>query len=176
LEDGVEVGILWISSQVVIEGNEIVDKRARHVALNGAVFDRPLQDFARFVLLREWQGKKDAEDTGRLAHSILPKVSFRPWFEGQKEDRKFVSTVSRIMSCHCTARSHLSRFRIVEGAVCIFLKDYKTVDHLKWHCERLETKTERRRLTDALDEQVGTPVRDLCALNKWWSDEVLSWN
>jgi hypothetical protein len=30
LEDGVEVEILWISSQVVIESNEIVDKRVRH--------------------------------------------------------------------------------------------------------------------------------------------------
>jgi hypothetical protein len=62
----------------------------------------------RSVLLREWQGKNNAADPGIFAHSILPKVSLRPWFEGQKEDRKFVSTVSRVMSGHCTARSHLS--------------------------------------------------------------------
>jgi hypothetical protein len=79
-------------------------------------------------------------DTGRFAHSILPKLSLRPWFEGQREDRKFVSTVLRIMSGHCTARSHLSRFRTVEGAECICLKDYETVDHLIWHCERFENE------------------------------------
>jgi hypothetical protein len=39
--------------------------------------------------------------------------------DGQGEDRKFVSTVSRIMSGHCTARSHLSRFGIVEGVMCV---------------------------------------------------------
>jgi hypothetical protein len=64
--------------------------------------------------------------------------------------------------------SQLSRFRIVEGAICICLKDYETVDHLIWHCERFET--ERHRLTDALaalDVQLGTPVRDLCTLKKW---------
>jgi hypothetical protein len=86
----------------------------------------------------------------------------------KRKDRKFVSTVSRIMSGHCTARSHLSRFRIVEGAMCIFLKDYETVDHLIWYYERF--KTERRRLADeltALDVQLGTPVRDLCALKEW---------
>jgi hypothetical protein len=59
LEDGVEVGIMWIPSHVGLEGNEIVDERDRHAALNGAVFDRPLppmdyQGLARSVLLREW--------------------------------------------------------------------------------------------------------------------------
>jgi hypothetical protein len=143
LEDGVEVEIMWIPYHVGLEGTEIVDERARNAALTGFVFDRPIpsmdfQGLARSVLLREWQGKWDAADTGRFAHSILPKVSLRPWFDGQAEDRKFVSTVSRIMSGHCTARSggsHLSRFRIVEGAIRICLKDYETVDHLLWYCE-----------------------------------------
>jgi hypothetical protein len=49
------------------------------------------------------------------------------------------------------------------------LRDYETVDHLIWDCERFET--DNRRLTDALtaliDVQLWTPVRDLCALQKW---------
>jgi hypothetical protein len=99
---------LWIPSHVELEGNEILDERGRNAALNGAVFDRPLPPVdlkgpARSVLLREWQGKCDAADTGRFAHSILPRVFRRPWFEGLREDRKFVSTVSRIMSGHCAA-------------------------------------------------------------------------
>jgi hypothetical protein len=113
-------------------------------------------------------GKWDAVDTGRFAHSILLEVSLLPWFEGQRADRKFISTVLRIMSGHCTTRSHLSRFRIVEGVICTCLKDYETVYHLIWYCERFET--ERRRLTDALtalDVQLGTTVRDLCVLKKW---------
>jgi hypothetical protein len=86
-----------------VEGTEIVDKRAWHAAL-------PLVDFqglARSVLLREWQGRWDAADTCRFTHSILPKVSLRPWFEGQRKDRKFVSTLSRIGLLK-------DRFRIVE--------------------------------------------------------------
>jgi hypothetical protein len=76
---------MWIPSHEV---NELVDERARHAPLNGAVFDRPLPpiDFhglARSVLLREWQRKWDAADIGRFAHSILPKVYLRPCFEGQ---------------------------------------------------------------------------------------------
>jgi ribonuclease HI len=39
LKDGVEVEIMWISSHAELEGNNIVNERARHVALNGAVFD-----------------------------------------------------------------------------------------------------------------------------------------
>jgi hypothetical protein len=96
---------MGLEGNVGLEGNELVDERERHAALNGAVFERPLppvefQGLARSVL----QGKWDAADTGRFAHSILPKVSFRPWFEDQREDRKFVSTVSKIMSRHCTVR------------------------------------------------------------------------
>jgi hypothetical protein len=112
-----------------------------------------------------WQGKWD---TGRFTQSILPKVYFRPWVEDQRVDKKYVSTVSRIIPGHCTARSHLSRLRIVDGAVCICYKDYETVDHLLWCCERFEA--ERHRLNDAftaLDVRRGTPVRDLCTLKKW---------
>jgi hypothetical protein len=140
-----------------------------------AVFDRPLplvdfQGLARSVLQREWQGKWDAADTGRFTHSILSRVSLRPWFESQRENRKFVSTVLRIMSGHCATRSHLSRFGIVEEVMCVCLADYETMDHLIWHCRRFET--ERRRLTDAfaaLDVRLGTPVRDLCAQKRWRS-------
>jgi hypothetical protein len=60
LEDGIEVEIMC---------NEIVDERARRAALNGAVFVIPLppidfQGLARSVLV-----------TGRITHSILPRVS-----------------------------------------------------------------------------------------------------
>jgi ribonuclease HI len=171
LEDGVEVEIMWIPAHVGLKGNDIVDERVRHMALNGAVFERPLpqvnfQGLASSVLLREWQGKWNAADTGRFTHYKLSRVSLRPWFEGQRNDRKFVSTVSRIMSDHCTARSHLSRFRIVEGAVCICLKDYETVDHLIWHCERFET--DRRCLTDAITalEVLELQIDDLNVLFK----------
>jgi hypothetical protein len=87
---------MWIPSHVGLENNEFVDERARHAALKCLAI----------LVLREWQRNWHATDNGRLAHSILPRVSLRPWFEGQKEDRKFVSSVSRILSDHCAARSH----------------------------------------------------------------------
>jgi hypothetical protein len=67
---------MWIPAHVELEGNQLVDERARDVELNCTVFERPLppvdfQGFARSVLLRECQGKWDAADTGRFAHSIL---------------------------------------------------------------------------------------------------------
>jgi hypothetical protein len=108
---------------------------------------------------KNWQRKWDLADHGRFAHSILPRVSILPWFEGQKEDRSFVTSVSRIMSGHSSVRSHLDIFGIVEDPMCVCLQEYETVDHLIWHCERFGS--ERHRLID------GTPVRDLCGLRKW---------
>jgi hypothetical protein len=73
---------------VGLEYNQLVDERTRHA--EWCFFDRPFPpvDFhglARSALLREWQGKWDTADTGRLAHSILPRVGF---------------TLSRIISDH----------------------------------------------------------------------------
>jgi hypothetical protein len=96
---------MWIPSHLGLVGNELVDGGARYASLNGSIFDRPLspcdfQSLARLVLLREWQKKWDSADSDRFAHSILPKVSLRPLFEGQKEERSFATSVSRIMSEH----------------------------------------------------------------------------
>jgi hypothetical protein len=90
--------------------------------------------FGKICLLRKWQGKSEATENGRFAHSILLKVSLWPWFEGKKKDIKFVYTVSRIMYGHCAARSHLSKFKIIEKGMFVWLKDYEKVDHLIWHC------------------------------------------
>jgi hypothetical protein len=88
----------------------------------------------------------------------LSKVSLRLWCEGQREDEKFVSTVSSIMSGHCAAWSHLIRLRIFEETMYMCLKDYETEDHLMWHCERFET--ERCCLTSALTA-LDVPFRTL---------------
>jgi hypothetical protein len=93
LWNGVKVDIMWIPSHVGLKGNK--HEWLRHPALNDAVFEEvvyppfDLKGLAKSVLLREWQGKWDAADIGRFAHSILPNVSIGPWFEGKMEDKKF---------------------------------------------------------------------------------------
>jgi hypothetical protein len=47
------------------------------------------------------------------------------------------------MSGHSSVRSHLDRFRTVEDTMCVCLKDYETVDHLIWHCERFWSERHR---------------------------------
>jgi hypothetical protein len=114
------VKLMWIPSHVGLVGYELVDERARQVALEGSIFDRPLspsdfQNLARPTLMRAWQAKLDSADTGRFAHSIFPDVTLRPWFEGQKEERSFVCTVSRVLSGHllCSIASRLKWLRSV---------------------------------------------------------------
>jgi hypothetical protein len=94
-------------------------------------------------------------------------VTLRPWFEGQNEERRVVCTVPRVLSGHCTVRSHFGRFRIVEDLICVCAEDNETVDNLIWQCERF--RVERHRLIDAiaaLNVGIGIPIRDLCALKK----------
>jgi hypothetical protein len=89
-----------------------------------------------------------------------------------REFLRFVYTVSRVLSGHCSIRSHLGRFQKVEDLLCVYVcvcaGDYETVDHLIRHCERF--RLERHRLIDVLatlNVNIGILIRDLCALKKW---------
>jgi hypothetical protein len=68
-QNGIEVKLMWIPSHVKLMGNDLVDARARQVALEGTIFDRPLSSSG------------DSVDTGRFAHSIFSDVTLRPWFD-----------------------------------------------------------------------------------------------
>jgi hypothetical protein len=123
---------------------------------------------ARQAMLQQWQQVWRTGVTGRFAHSIRPVVSVKPWFDGQVEERIFVTTISRVMSGHCLIRAHLERFRIVGDPICVCMMNYETVDHTIWECSRFEV--ERCRLLlglAAVNIKGGTPIRDLCALQKW---------
>jgi hypothetical protein len=84
------VKLIWIPFHVVLVGNELVDERARQVALEGFIFERPLsssgfQSLGRPALMRAWQAKWDSADTSRFAHSIFLDETLWPWFECRKE-------------------------------------------------------------------------------------------
>jgi hypothetical protein len=81
-------------------------------------------------LLDEWQKSWEVAETGIFLHSIFPNVSFRPWFEEWRTERKLITTVSRIISGHCGVRALLKRFSIFDGRKCVCLEDHKTVDHI----------------------------------------------
>jgi hypothetical protein len=58
---------MWITFHVGLEGNEIVDERARHAALNGAVFDRPLPPVA-FKVWQVCSAERVAGEVRRYRH------------------------------------------------------------------------------------------------------------
>jgi hypothetical protein len=130
LEDGVR-----------LEDKEIVDERARHAALNVAVFERPLPpvDFRVWQDLFCWESSRGSRTLWTLVDSLTP-YSRRFLFDLGLRVKGRTGNLSRIMSGHYTAWWHMNRFRIVEGAICICVKDYEAVDHLLWYCERLVTK------------------------------------
>jgi hypothetical protein len=78
-------------------------------------------------------------DTGRFPHSIWPVVSVEPWFDGQTEERSFVTKISRVMSGHCSIRAHLEQFGIVGDPICVCVMNYETVNNIIWECSRFGT-------------------------------------
>jgi hypothetical protein len=82
-------------------------------------------------------------------------VSVKPWFDGQVEERSFVTTISRVMSGHCSIGAHLERFRIVEDPICVCMMN-KIISF--GNAVDLRTKNVKK------EEK---PIQDLCVLQKW---------
>jgi hypothetical protein len=51
-----------------------------------------------------------------------------------------VTTISRVMSGHCSIRARLERIRIVGDPICVCMMNYETVDHIIWECSRFEVE------------------------------------
>jgi hypothetical protein len=95
-------------------------------------------------------------------------ISVKPWIDGQAEERGFLTTISRVMSGHCSIRAHLKRYRIIGDPICVFMMNYEMVDHIIWEFSTFEV--ERRQLLlglAAANIKEGTQIWDLCALQKW---------
>jgi zinc-binding in reverse transcriptase len=93
---------------------------------------------AKQDIMKHWQADWDVGETDRFAHSIISKVSNKAWFEGQRQERKFICNISRIISDHTATHSHLNRFQITDSPLCVCCEYYETVDHLIWDCPRFE--------------------------------------
>jgi hypothetical protein len=87
---------------------------------------------------QQWKIKWNSCEEGRLAHSIFPNITDKPWFHELPEERKIITTISRIITGHCSVKSHLNRFNIVEDPLCVCQENYETVDHLLWECSRYD--------------------------------------
>jgi hypothetical protein len=129
--------MMWIPSHVGISGNEVVESGTVHGQMTVASDHRIM---ARQAMVKQWQYVWRTGDTGRLANSIRTVVSVKPWFDEQAEERSFVTTISRIMSGHCSIRAYLERFRIVGDPICVCMMNYETVDHIIWECSRFEVE------------------------------------
>jgi hypothetical protein len=92
---------------------------------------------ARRAMVKQWEHDWRTRDTGPFAHSIRPVVSVEPWFDRQVEKRSFVTTISRVMSGHCSIQAHLERLKIVGDPICVCMMNYyETVDQIIWECSR----------------------------------------
>jgi hypothetical protein len=136
LQQHYDLKLMWIPSHVRISVNKVADG-CRQAVRSGTADYRIV---AGQAMIKQWQHVWRTGDTGRFAHSIRPVVSFKPWFDGQGEERTFVTTISRVLSGHCSIRAHQEQFRIVGHPIYVCMMNYETVDHIIWECSRFEVK------------------------------------
>jgi hypothetical protein len=95
---------MWVPSHVEFVGNELVNGEARYTLLNGSIFDR---------LLGKTSFVKGIAGKVRFAtHWVICSLHSMEstWFEGQKEEKSFLTSVSIIMSGHSSGRSNVCMF------------------------------------------------------------------
>jgi len=168
---GHDVALAWVPAHVGILGNEIADEMAKTASLHGVISNQPplpddYKPISKHSMKQQWKTKWNCCDTGRFAHSIFPHITTKPWFHEFPEERKVINTISRIITGHCSVKSHLNRFKIVEDPLCVCQVTYETVDHLLWECARYDrTSLVSEILTQNIG--IGTPIRDICAQKNW---------
>jgi hypothetical protein len=107
---GREVSFMWVPALVGIAGNERGAFEAKQTTLGNMVYNaqsiaRDLLPVAKQKMLDEWQKSWEVAETGRFSHSILPRVSLRPWFEEWRTERKLMMTSALLMeACVCAYR------------------------------------------------------------------------
>jgi hypothetical protein len=126
-----DVKLMWIPSHVGILDNEVADELAKQAVESGTVHGQMTVSNNHMILSRQTMVKQ-WKLVGRFAHSIQPVVSVKPWFDEHAEERSFVTTISKVISSHCSIRAHLERFRIVMDPYCVCMMNYETVDHIIW--------------------------------------------
>jgi hypothetical protein len=113
---------VWIPSHVGISGNEVANGLPRQAVESGTVH-------------RQMTVAND--------HRILARQLIR------RSRGALCTTISRVMSGHCSIRAHLERFRIVGDPICVCMMNYELPSHI------ISFGT--------VNIKKGTPIRDICA-------------
>lgn len=164
------ITLVWVPSHCSIPGNEEADSLAKVGAMEGGDFERIITFDEYFPILRQqtlesWQNSWDKGELGRWCHSIIPKVTKKPWFKGLDLARAFIKTTSRLMSNHYALDAHLFRIGLAGSNVCNCGQGFHDIEHLVWSCQ--DYCAARSQLMDTLrarGRQPNVPVRDVLAI------------
>lgn len=164
------ITIVWVPAHCSIPGNEKADSLAKVGAMEGVDLERIITFDEYFPILRHqtlvsWQNSWDKGELGRWCHSIIPKVTKKPWFKGLDLARAFIRTISRLMSNHYALDAHLYRIGLAGNNVCSCGQGFHDIEHLVWSCQ--DYCAARSKLTDTLrarGRQPNVPVRDVLAI------------
>ncbi|XP_026471407.1 uncharacterized protein LOC113375686 [Ctenocephalides felis] len=115
--------LIWIKAHADIIGNETADSLAREACQNGEEYTRlpalELNYLVKEQILKTWQREfsKSLNYKGTTYALTNMRITQKTWFKKVKEDRKFISTISRLRFGH-TRSTRISRLRFGHKIPC----------------------------------------------------------
>ena len=144
LDKGVSTELSWIPGHADLKPNELADSAAKDAARQASGWNN-MQDNStlsfseikkeiRINSIRTWQRRWDRQEEARHTFSIIPKVSLNRDLFGV--NRKFETTINRLVSGHSLLEEHASRMKIPScpTPLCSCGTDTGTVEHYLLHC------------------------------------------
>lgn len=164
------IKILWVPSHCDIMGNERADELANDAHENPddiikieKNFKEISENFYFTYLLKEWQENWDKSEKGRYTYSIIPKINTMAWHKNSHFSRLDNIFWHRLLSNHTRSASSLNRFNNANNPICSCNKNYQTVNHIIFECERTNDETMKQKLKN-IGYNPPWNIRDIMAL------------
>lgn len=175
---GNEIKITWIRGHNGIEGNEKVDKLAKIATKQGEKMDIMLKSDVENISKRnveeEWQKIWDDTVKGKTYKTIENKIRKKTWFKSLKnEDRKFVTTLSRIRLNHGNFPSHLYKIGIRSSAICECGEEDGNIEHIIMKCSRYIKQREEMLDKYYDDKSIIKPIAWICIIRNERNYKIL---
>lgn len=169
------INFQWVPAHKGIIGNEIADTLSKEGCTNEQMIHTriPLKDtinLAKIETLEEWTQEYITTSTekGVKHYNLMPKPTFKPWFDKLELDTIQIVTIGRLRTFHTLSKEKLYLWKLTQDDKCDICGVKEDSSHVLLHCtkysqSRMQYKilTEHDNIETLLDQADANNYREI---------------